>query len=109
MLQMPTEVQKSDGATHSMMIEYATEHVAHARKAIAYVETNWPSQFNYFLFEDASASDEKFEVTVFPSTTDLDGDLTGTLVHSRLKSETFVEEEPVSFLTYIERALANHK
>ena len=35
----------------------------------------------------------------------VEGQLEGVLVHSRQQSETFIEEELVSFLTYIERAI----
>ena len=91
-----------------MMIEYAKAHENHARGAIQTVQHIWPGTFNFFLFEDnSSPASQKLEVTVYPDTTDLVGELKGTLVHSRIRSNTFIDEEPASFLTYISRALGN--
>ena len=103
----PTSVALSPAASHSMMINYAVVHEAQARDAMGRVEKIWPGQFNFYLFAEEELDSDRLDVTVFAGQTELTGAMMGTLVHSRDQSGTFVEEEPVSFLTYIERALEN--
>ena len=103
----PSSVALSPAASHSMMINYAVAHEAQARDAMGRVEKIWPGQFNFYLFAEGELESDRLDVTVFAGQTELTGAMMGTLVHSRDQSGTFVEEEPVSFLTYIERALEN--
>ena len=70
------------------------------------VEKIWPNEFNYFFIQSEDENDA-LDVTLFPNTTDLESGMSGTLVHSRLQSGNFTEDQPVSYLTYIERALEN--
>ena len=95
----------SPEAVHSVMINYAVVHESHARDAITRVNNIWPGLFNFYLFAEEDLDSDKLDVTVFTHKTELTGQLMGTLVHSRDQSGTFVEEEPVSFITYIERAM----
>lgn len=69
------------------------------------MEKFFPGLFNFQFLADSNLQSDKLDVTVFPNLTELLGDMTGTLVHSREQSGTFIEEEPMSFLTYIERAI----
>ena len=69
------------------------------------MEKIFPGLFNFHFKVDEGVSSDKLDVTVFKGSPDLTGKLSGMLVHSREQSGTFVEEEPVSFLTYIERAI----
>ena len=88
-----------------MLINYAVAHEKHARETMALAEKIWPGDFNFHFVADIRESD-KLDVSIFPRLTELTGTMSGILVHSREQSFTFVEEEPMSFLTYIERALA---
>ena len=68
------------------------------------VERIFPGEFNFHFVADIRDI-EKLDVTVFARQIELSGSVSGTLVHSREQSGTFTAEEPVSFLTYIERAI----
>ena len=87
------------------MIKYSVTHEKHAREAIKSVSKIWAGDFNYFLFADEDVDSDKLDAMCFANSTELEGQLEGVLVHSRQQSETFIEEELVSFLTYIERAI----
>ena len=76
------------------------------------VENLWPKEFNYFLLaysEGEAGNEDGLEVTVFPNQVELEVAMSGTLVHSRMQTGTFIEDQPVSFLTYIERTLEKAK
>ena len=96
-------MKRSDDAAHAMLISYAKANELHAHEAITQVEKIFPDQFNFFLF--AAKESDALEVTVFANQVELTGKMSGTLVHSRLQTGTYIEEQPVSFLTYIERAI----
>lgn len=96
---------RSATAKHALVIKYSVTHEKHAREAIDKVSKIWPGDFNYFLFADADVDSDKLDAICFADSTELTGQLEGVLVHSRQQSGTFIEEEPVSFLTYIERAI----
>lgn len=69
-----------------MLIQYAKMHESHAKAAQDSVEKLWPTQFNYFFvaYDQAdSGSEDGLEVTVFPNQKELEGSMSGTLVHSR--------------------------
>ena len=103
---------RSEAAEHCMLIEYSLGNRAQVDDAVDRVNKFWPGLFNFLLVtcpERGVNSVETLEVTVFAGSTDLAGEMTGTLVHSKRATGTYVEQEPVSFITYIERALENYQ
>ena len=98
-------IQGNQEAPHTIKIEYCGGW-GFRRKvdaAIGAIEHHHKDQFRYILYKDEGTTG-RFEWTVYKDSNDDTGN-NGVLIHSRLRTKTFVHEDYESFLDLVSESI----